>query len=349
MNVVVLAEQLRRRVPGGIGTYIRGILDAAPLSQLSSRPLRPGQWSLRPWASGPIGRPVRSMRLPSPLATRAIDHGWLRWPTRIDGRSVDVAHATSLLVPQRRRGGPPTTAFVHDLAWRTQPDAYPKKGAAWHEAALGRALARADRFLVPSVETANALLKAGAEAGRIHIAAEGCDHLPLKQRSVGGYLLSVATVEPRKNLRRILDAYALSGITMPLKLVGPSGWGPTMGALPHGVQLVGAVSEADLAELYAGAQLLAYVPLEEGFGLPAVEAMRAGCPVVASMVPSVGDAAHLVDPLDVASIAHGLRTVMASEARQLELTELGRAHTAALTWSACLAAHEHVWGELCRC
>ena len=122
-----------------------------------------------------------------------------------------------------------------------------------------------------------------------------------------------------------------------------------MGALPHGVQLVGAVSEADLAELYAGAQLLAYVPLEEGFGLPAVEAMRAGCPVVASMVPSVGDAAHLVDPLDVASIAHGLRTVMTSEARQLELTELGRAHTAALTWSACLAAHEQVWGELCRC
>ena len=225
------------------------------------------------------------MHLPAKAATRLIDRGWLRWPTQTGGKTFDVAHATSLLVTMSRRHGPPSTVFVHDLAWRTQPSSFPRRGVRWHEHALQRAIRRADHFITPSSATADSLRRAGVSAANISVAPEGCDHLPIKERRPGDYLLSVSTLEPRKNLRRLVEAYALSGVRLPLKIVGPTGWGTALREVPSGVELVGRVDDDELASLYAGARLLAYVPLEEGFGLPAVEAMRAGCPVVASSIP----------------------------------------------------------------
>ena len=338
-RVLVLVEQLRGRVPGGIGTYVGGLLDA---DAAASVPI------LRPWASGPIGRASRSMHLPSPLATRLVDHGLVRWPSRVADGAVTVGHATSLLVPARRRGQPPVTVFVHDLAWRSHPETFTASGRAWHEAAFGRACQRADRFFVPSTATADALTSAGVGARLVHVTLEGADHLTLKPRNPGEYLLSVSTLEPRKNLNRLLQAYVRSGVTVPLKIVGPKGWGDGFGeTVPAGVELVGVVTADRLADLYAGALALLYVPLVEGFGLPAVEAMRAGCPVIASAVPSVGSAALVLDPLDVGAIADAIKGLVESEPRREELAEAGKAHVAGLTWSACLAAHREGWSALC--
>jgi alpha-1,3-rhamnosyl/mannosyltransferase len=256
---------------------------------------------------------------------------------------------------------------VHDLAWRRVPETFPPRGRRWHEAALGRALARADVLVAPSQQTADDLVAAGAPAGRVEIAEEGSDHLPppdlLGARTFlaghgvlaeAGYLLTVSTLEPRKNLTRLAAAYAAAAPRLPerwpLVVVGPKGWGDAVKPAPprsSGVILAGPVPDAAiLAGLYASARLVATVPLVEGFGLPAVEAMAAGAPVVASPQPSTGGAAYEVDPLDVDAIADALVRVATDEPRRADLVAAGKARTAELTWAAAAARHTEIYGSL---
>jgi glycosyltransferase involved in cell wall biosynthesis len=269
-----------------------------------------------------------------------------------------VIHAVSLAAPQVQAGS--LVVVVHDLLWRTNPEAYPSRGRRWHEAALGRALRRARRLVVPSDEVATQLIGAGADPGRVVTVAPGCDHLPppdlrgaerlLHQLGVpGDFLLSVGTLEPRKNLPRLLAAYAAvrTRLPGPLVVVGPTGWGSDLD-LGHaeGVVPAGRVEAPILAALYAKARLLAYVPLAEGFGLPPVEAMWAGIPVVASALPSTGGAAFEVDPLDVDAIAAGLETVAGDEELRDRLVRAGRDHTTGLTWEAAARRHLDLWAAI---
>jgi glycosyltransferase involved in cell wall biosynthesis len=188
----------------------------------------------------------------------------------------------------------------------------------------------------------------------------GCDHLPpadddatdalLERLGVRGrFHISVGTIEPPNKLPRLVEAYerARRRIDCPLLLVGPSGWGP--GLTPtEGVVLVGPVDDGVLAGLYARARAVAYVPLHEGYGLPAVEAMRAGAPVLASAVPSVGEAALIVDPTDVGAIAAGLGRVVAEGWQREELLARGAAHAAELTWANAAARHARLWDQIRR-
>jgi glycosyltransferase involved in cell wall biosynthesis len=340
VRVLIAAEQLRRPVPGGIGTYTRGLLQG-----LRSLP----EVEVTLYASrGPAleGLPTIASRLPSRLLTRAWDTGLVAAP---DG--FDVVHAVSLAAPPAA----PLSVMVHDVAWREAPDAFPRRGRRWHEAALKRALRRAKLVVVPSRATAGAL-----RDRRVHVVEEGSDHLPPPDREgahelrarlgvVGPYLLTVSTLEPRKNLPRLLEAYAKARPRLPepwpLVVVGPSGWGPSLAPV-EGVVAAGFVDEAVKAALLADARCVAYVPLLEGFGLPAVEAMAMGAPVVASDVPSIGKAALVVDPLDVAAIADGRVAASADEARREALVAAGRERAAALTWEACARAHVELWSRL---
>jgi len=256
---------------------------------------------------------------------------------------------------------------VHDLAWRQVPDAFPGRGRRWHEAALGRALSRAKCFIVPSTDTADALMAAGAAAARVEVIEEGCDHLAAQDREAadrlkaelgveGGFLLTVSTFEPRKNLARLVAAYSAAAPRFPerwpLLVVGPSGWGSGTGRAGdakenhEGVVMVGPVDDGVLAALYAEARAVVYVPLVEGFGLPAVEAMAAGAPVVASPVPSTAGAALEVDPLDVGAMAEALVRVVADDEVRGRLIAAGRQRAATLTWSATARGHVEVWSQL---
>ena len=129
---------------------------------------------------------------------------------------------------------------VHDLLWRRVPDAYPARGRAWHEAALRRALRRADRFVVPADVVADDLEGAGAPGPAITVIPMGSDHLPPPDFDAGAallarlgiqgpFLLSVGTLEPRKNQARLIEAYTRIRGSLPepwpLVLVGPTGWG----------------------------------------------------------------------------------------------------------------------------
>ena len=355
MNITVVAQQMRQPVPGGIGTYVRGLVQGLKatdhpgfdISFLASR-VSGTRDPLATWG------PVTSSR----WGHRALSVLWERELLRAPS-DADLVHATSLAFPSLRKGsGARATMFLHDVAWRTHPEFYPEHGLAFHDRALNRALASNCALLVPSTSTADVLLKLGVPSARVTLVGEGSDHLPLLPRTSGGdYLLAVSTREPRKNLSRLIEAYARIRSRLPapwpLYIVGPNGWEgrhgerAVAGVEREGVELLGPVSDERLAQLLAEARTFAYVPLVEGYGLPPVEAMRAGVPVVASSVPSVSaDRACLVNPLDVEDIARGLLLASTDEDLRSSLVDEGRSFAGAQTWNAAAEAHVHVWTEM---
>jgi glycosyltransferase involved in cell wall biosynthesis len=126
-------------------------------------------------------------------------------------------------------------------------------------------------------------------------------------------------------------------------VVGPKGWGGDIGVDTSDVVFLGAVGDAELAGLYEAAKLMCFVPLEEGFGLPVVESMQAGTPVLSSGVPAAGDASILVDPFDIDSIAAGIVTGVMDAARRSEAIAAGALRAHALRWRDVAAAHAALW------
>lgn len=350
-DVLIVAEQLRRQVPGGIGTYVRGLLTG--LGELGVDE-RPGIAVLASRVKGtdPLSRygfPIREIALPGPLVAPA----WSRGIARV--RDVSLVHATSFALPPTRA---PLVVMVHDLAFLHHPEAYPARGLRWHRRALQVALSRAVAFIVPAVRVKEELCASGAMPEAVHVIEEGADHLPapddagtaalLTRLGVSSpFLLSVGTLEPRKNLERVIAAYQRVRSAMPepwpLVIVGPNGWGSAGIRATEGVLLAGAVEDGVMSGLYSSAELLCYAPIEEGFGLPVVEAMRAGTPVVSSDVPSADRKSQLVDPRSVASIAEGILEVVRDRGRRDDLVTAGSVRAAVLTWRDVARQHVAVW------
>jgi alpha-1,3-rhamnosyl/mannosyltransferase len=255
----------------------------------------------------------------------------------------------------------PTVVAVHDLSWRHDPDFHPPDRVAWIERRLPASLAQASRIVCISRFTARELIRAfGIDPNRIDLmplAAAPCfrpvsesmaapvlDRLKLADRR---YILAVSTLEPRKNFDRLLAAYDMLPIglrnDLPLVIVGGAGWGGVLDdsradrARREGrLRLVGHISDADLAALYARASVFAFPSLYEGFGLPVLEAMAAGTPVVASSTTAVGevagDAAILIDPCDETALMRGLLDVTTDAARAAALRARGFVRAGEFGW-----------------
>jgi alpha-1,3-rhamnosyl/mannosyltransferase len=183
---------------------------------------------------------------------------------------------------------------------------------------------------------------ANVPAERIRVVPNGVDSVfaPDGPRAVGDYVLAVATLEPRKNLSRVVEAARLAGVE--LRVVGARGWG--------GVDVsgwIGELPDSELAALYRGARCVLYPSLYEGFGLPVIEAMACGTPIVTSrstaMEEVAGGAAVLVDPLEVSSIVEGIRQ---AETRRGDLSSLGIARAREFTWERAATSVVELWREL---
>lgn len=164
------------------------------------------------------------------------------------------------------------------------------------------------------------------------------DRVKRKYNLPDQYLFSLGTQEPRKNIARLIEA--IEGLNFPLIIAGKYGWGEQ-------TQSLGYVPEADLPALYSGATVFVYPSLYEGFGFPVLEAMACGTPVVTSNISSLpevaGDAAILVDPLDISSIHAGIKQAIAGHA---QLIPLGLKQSQKFTWERCAKQVMHIYETL---
>jgi glycosyltransferase involved in cell wall biosynthesis len=256
-------------------------------------------------------------------------------------RGLDLLHCTTFRGPRRARV--PTVVTVHDLAILRSPEVFPRWHRLYGRVGLKKVLRSADAVVAVSGFTRDEIVElAGVPEERIRVVPNGVDAVFTRDGPAadGDYVLAVATLEPRKNLGRAVEAARLADVE--LRVVGARGWG--------GVDVpgwVGEVPDTELAALYRGARVVLYPSLYEGFGLPVLEAMACGTPVVTSRGTATeevaGGAAVLADPLDADSIAAALRE---AARRRDELVPLGLERTRGYTWAAAAGAVHALWKEL---
>jgi glycosyltransferase involved in cell wall biosynthesis len=255
----------------------------------------------------------------------------------------DVLHCPTYRAPIR--SSVPLVVTVHDLALFRHPELFNRWSRLYSPRIVPRVAAAARRIIAVSAFTASELheiLRVPMEKIAVIPNAVDPHFADVGSAAPGEYLLAVGTLEPRKNLPRIAAAARRAGL--PLRIVGGPGWGGV--AVPEGAELVHAWSSEELAPLYRGARALVYASLYEGFGIPILEAMAAGTPVVTSAggatEETAGGAAVLVDPLDVESIAAGIAE---ADSRRAELVPLGRARANEFSWAASAKAVAAVYRE----
>ena len=314
-----------------------------------------GQRALR--AAVPAGVGVRG----GPVPARALRALWRRvdWPpTELLATDADVLHATNFVLPPATRARGVLT--VHDLAFLEHPEflAPPQRHLPEF---LRRSVARAAVVCTPSNAVAQQVARRlGVPAERIVPTPLGVDPAwssagppsPALRARLGlppRYLLFVGAAQPRKGLDVLLDAHASQPGLAPLVLAGPAGWGPTLRSASR-VHTLGYLDETDLRCVVAGAAALALPSRDEGFGLPVLEAMAAGVPVVCSDLPALrevaGGLATLVPPGDPTALATALSSVD-GEGHDPAGAAARQAHAAHYSWQACAQATVRAYRKAC--
>lgn len=353
MRVAYTLEQCWHRVPGGTATAALHVAAAigqgsdVELIGVAARHAQPPEPAFRP----PIA--VRHVPLPRPL----LYESWLRLARprveRTTGK-VDVCHSTTIIPAG---AAAPSVVTVHDLAFLHRPEHFTKRGNDVFRRSLAAIRRRADLVLCSSQATMDDCFEAGIGGDRLRHVPLGVAATPVSADEIADvrrryalperFALFVGTVEPRKNLPRLIDA--VSRLSEPLALVvaGASGWGDAVRD-PGPTRFVGFVPDADLAALYAGAAVFCYPSLLEGFGLPVLEAMVQGTPVVTSAGTSTEEAAGgnavLVEATDTDSISAGIETALADADR---LSTEGRAWAMTRTWAATAELTVAAYREVC--
>jgi len=251
--------------------------------------------------------------------------------------NVNVFHASNWMIPKIEC---PIVTTIHDLTFLKFPEEHLPYYIAAHKRHLFRAK-KAQVVITVSQATKRDLINEGFATDKIHVVYEAAGSMfkPVKAAVVKAkyqltkpFILSVGTREPRKNIKRLIQAWKPLRRQYDLVIVGQFGWGEKTQVLP-GIKLLGFVPDEDLVGLYSGAQAFVYPSLYEGFGLPVVEALSCGCPVVTSNVSSLpeigGEAAIYVDPLSVAAITSGIKTALESTSK---LRRLGLEQAKKFSW-----------------
>lgn len=348
LRVAFTIEQCWHRVPGG--TAVAALEMARALEQRGDVELRGVAASHRRPAAPAWSPPIPVAHLPLPRV--ALYESWhrLRRPNvELATGPVDVIHATTMAMPPKSA---PLVLTVHDLLFLRQPAHFTRHGMRFFRRGLALALRDADLALCASQATLRHCEEVGFQEERLRLVPMGVSVAPADRADVErvtarygltrDYILWVGTVEPRKNLRGLLQAFRMlpHDAELDLALVGPKGWNEDLEALigdrQQGVKVLGFVPHDDLGPLYAGATVFCFPSLFEGFGLPVLEAMAQGTPVVTSRSTSTEElgegASVLVDPRDPASIADGIARLLGDEGLALELSDAGRERAARYSW-----------------
>lgn len=328
----------------GIGNYIQGSL--AGLAEASA-----GKHELVAFAPTSIRGPdriraalagvdveLRTWRLPFSHALRT---GWSAAGRPATERllgSFDVLHFSDWMYPPQRAGVRATT--IHDLVPLHHPEWTTARTRSMHGRKYRNAARTCDVVFVNSAYTArDATETLGVPPERVRVARPAAKDVfrPVGPAADLGspFVLTVATLEPRKNLQTLVDAHRLLGGDVLLAVVGGEGWGEQPSLDDPRIRRLGFVSDEELARLYRGAAVAVYPSRFEGFGIPVLEAMASGVPVVASAHPSLdeasGDAAVRADPEEPAAIAAAIESAIADRER---LVAAGLEHAQRFTWHA---------------
>ncbi|GAB2680236.1 glycosyltransferase family 1 protein [Saccharopolyspora gloriosae] len=358
-ELVVIAEQLVAAVPGGAGRYTRELLAALAATA-------PDGWEVTA-AISRTGDPDRAavdgvgapkvLPLPRKALITAWEHGLPLWP------GGDSVHAMTPLAPPRKRGRG-LVVTVHDTVPWTHPETLTPRGVAWHRRAIGRATRDADTIVVPTEAVAADLANRTSVRAAVQVVGEGVspallaepepDHARIVAATLPPrFLLIIGTLEPRKGHEHLIEALARpEAPAIPLVIVGEPGWGDVdplrlaerCGLPAERVRVLRQVGDAELAVLLRLATALVAPSLAEGFGLPLIEAMAVGTPVVHSDVPALvevaGTAGLAVRRADPRALARALRLVVDDPDQRAKLAEAGPRRAEHFSWDR---AARDVW------
>ena len=302
-----------------------------------------------------VARPARNGRLWTALVL----------PRLARTLGVDLVHLQYVAPPWLGR---PFVTTVHDCSFALFPEHFTRRDGTWLRTLVPHTARRAAGVIAVSETTRGDLLRLyRLPSARVHVVSEGVEARwrpagPAEVERVRGrfglpseYLLSVGVLQPRKNIVGLLHAYAIArgahGVTAPLVVAGKTGWlaGPITAAvaelgLGDSVRFVGYVADEDLPALYSGAALTLYPSFYEGFGLPPLESLACGAPVVVSNAPAlletVGGCAPALAPDDHAGWAATMAGLLAAPDERARLAAVGAARAREYTWER--AARQHV-------
>ena len=250
----------------------------------------------------------------------------------------------------------PMILTIHDLVYRKMPETMKRSNWALEKLLLAASVKRADHVIAVSQATKQALIEELKTPENkitvIHSGYFSAQHADLPKREKP-YILFLGTLEPRKNIERLIDAY----LSLPqnlqdshdLVLAGGLGWRSEsliskINAHPTKIHAIGFINDAEAATLLRHATCFAFPSLYEGFGLPILEAMNLDCPVLTSTDPACmevsGNAALHVDPLSIESIAHGLQSLLESTTLRQELIQKGKVNLQRFSWD--MSAQKHL-------
>lgn len=337
----------------GIGRYIRNLARALPECAIGDVELVLFQ-SRRERESLVQAPAIRSRKVITPA-----HHRWERWllATELAPRNVDLLHSPDHVAPHRL--GWQSVVTVQDLSFLAHPEAYDAASLRYYFQVF-RTLTQAAKVIATSDFTRSEVLKrvsiAPERVVTIHLAADpayfpraqaDCETVRNRLSVPDSYFLVVGNIEARKNLERLLAAYALLPRRGRPHLVFAGGRGYHYDRVLEAVQehrledqvkFLGYVSDDDLPMLYSGAVCLLYPSRYEGFGLPILEAMACGCPVITSnhgsMAEVAGDAAILVDPTSAAAIAEGIKTLLDDSGRRDGMIAKGFTRVKDFSWQS---------------
>jgi glycosyltransferase involved in cell wall biosynthesis len=369
VRVAVNVEQLLYRPPGGIGRYTAKLVTLLPRLFPGDEVLAFTAWHPRAEIEAAAPGAIR-LALPRPVLYEAWHNldaprlGWLS--SRL--REVDLVHAPSAAVPPRGRR--PLVVTIHDVAPVLFPEAFPRHGRWFHARGLAAAARRADMVItVSQAARAEILAHSAIAPDRVRVVPNGVDHVTATAAEITAtlarfhltgvaYILWVGTHEPRKDVTTLVQAFARAeGLAdHRLVLAGPAGWltadlfpPAVVAALGDRLQMLGHLDLTELRAMYAGATVFALPSRHEGFGLPVLEAMVQGTPVVCSDIAALrevaGGAARLVPAGDVDAWAQALSGLVSDGAAREAQAAAGRAWVAPFSWERTVRETRAVYVE----